>query len=161
MRWEPPAANLQNGIVTGYKIRYRNKGTKKPDVVTVDGMRRAFTITNLERGQAYLLRIAAMNINGTGPPTEWINGETFSDDLDELRVPGQPAGLRVRPTAKSIVINWSPPNDANIVVRGYTIGWGIGIPDVYSKIVDSKERIFSIDELGMCKNLHLLRNFVH
>ncbi|OQV24966.1 Neogenin [Hypsibius exemplaris] len=147
VRWDPPAVSLQNGAITGYKIRYRNKGTKKTDVATVDGVRRAFTIINLERGQPYLLRIAATNINGTGPPTDWLSGETFSDDLDELRVPGQPSALRVRPTAKSIVVNWSPPTDGNIVVRGYTIGWGIGIPDVYSKIVDSKDRIFSIDEL--------------
>lgn len=148
VRWELPPPATQNGAIISYKIRYRNKLTKKADVVSVDGHRRAYTISNLDRGQSYLLRIAASTVNGTGPPTEWLSGETFRDDLDELKEPGQPTGLRVRPTAKTIVVNWSPPKDGNVVVRGYTIGWGIGIPDVYTKLVDSKERFYSIDELG-------------
>ncbi|GAU92905.1 hypothetical protein RvY_04923-2 [Ramazzottius varieornatus] len=147
VRWEPPAAMSQNGEITSYRIRYRIKGNKKADVVMAEGVRRNYIISGLERGQSYDVRIAAMNANGTGPPTEWMNVETFRDDLDELRVPGQPASLRIRPTAKSVVVNWSPPNDGNVVVRGYTIGWGVGIPDIYVRTVDSRERTLSIDEL--------------
>lgn len=33
------------------------------------------------------------------------------------------------------------------MVRGYTIGWGKGIPDVYSKLVDGKQRAFVIEKL--------------
>ncbi|XP_055337462.1 neogenin-like [Paramacrobiotus metropolitanus] len=147
IRWEPPLTASQNGVITGYKIRYRNKSTKKTEVATVDGNRRTHTITSLERGQPYLFRISAATVNGTGPPTEWLTGETFRDDVDELKEPGMPKITRARATAKSIIISWSPPSDSNVVVRGYTIGWGIGIPDVYTKLVDSKERFYSIEDL--------------
>ncbi len=50
VRWEPPPKESQNGIITGYKIRYRPtnaakakssaKDNSKGDVVTTDGSRR-------------------------------------------------------------------------------------------------------------------------
>ena len=35
-----------------------------------------------------------------------------------------------------------------ILVRGYTIGWGKGIPDEYTKVVDNKQRYFVIEDLS-------------
>jgi len=53
-----------------------------------------------------------------------------------------------RPMANSIAVSWNPPsNDQNVMVRGYTVGWGKGIPDVYSKLVDGKQRAFVIEKL--------------
>ena len=43
---------------------------------------------------------------------------------------------------------WSPPTSNSILVRGYTIGWGRGIPDEYTKVVDNKQRYFVIDNLS-------------
>lgn len=47
----------------------------------------------------------------------------------------------------SIAVSWNPPSNQNVMVRGYTIGWGKGIPDVYSKLVDGKQRAFVIEKL--------------
>ena len=52
-----------------------------------------------------------------------------------------------RPMTSSIAVSWNPPNNQNVMVRGYTIGWGKGIPDVYSKLVDGKQRVFIIEKL--------------
>lgn len=35
-----------------------------------------------------------MNINGTGPASEWAEVDTFENDLDESAVPGEPSGLK-------------------------------------------------------------------
>lgn len=36
----------QNGVITGYKIRYKKQGTKKSDLtLTTDGTEKAHTIT--------------------------------------------------------------------------------------------------------------------
>lgn len=35
-----------------------------------------------------------MNVNGTGPPTDWIDVETFQNDVDESRVPDKPSVIR-------------------------------------------------------------------
>lgn len=66
-----------------------------------------------------------MNVNGTGPFTEWTNALTFAKDLDESQVPDRPEAMQARPGVSSITITWTPARsrDGNdILVRGYTIG---------------------------------------
>jgi hypothetical protein len=36
----------------------------------------------------------ALNVNGSGPPTEWYTVETYENDLDESQVPDMPSGLK-------------------------------------------------------------------
>lgn len=55
---------------------------------------RHFEIRNLDRMSAYQLKISAININGTGPATEWHHIETYENDLDESQVPGPPGYIR-------------------------------------------------------------------
>lgn len=55
--------------------------------------------------------------------------------------------IAARATSDTITISWAPPRNTNIMVRGYTVGWGKGIPDVYTKVVDGKRRSFTIDKL--------------
>jgi hypothetical protein len=52
IRWEPPPAESQNGLITGYKLRWRKKGDES-EVVTTDGSRRLFAITGLKNGKEY------------------------------------------------------------------------------------------------------------
>ena len=73
---------------------------------------------------------------------------TFISDLDESVVPDPPSSLRAKAIDKEITIIWTPPRDNQILVRGYTIGWGKGIPDEYTKVVDDKERYFVIENLS-------------
>ncbi len=47
VRWEPPPKESQNGIITGYKIRYKRKGNRGSDTVTTDGNRRAYALTGI------------------------------------------------------------------------------------------------------------------
>ena len=82
MRWEPPPEDSQNGIITGYKIRFRRKNTRRSDTLTTDGNRRSLALTGLQRGKEYQVKVWALNVNGTSPTTQWILGETFVNDLD-------------------------------------------------------------------------------
>ncbi|XP_034257103.1 neogenin [Thrips palmi] len=149
VRWEPPPKEGQNGVITGYKLRYRKKDRRsgKGDTVTAAGNRRLYTLTDLERGSIYLVRLYAINVNGTGPPTEWFTIETYQKDLDETSVPDIPAMLKLRPMVDSMQVSWLSPRDQNIKVRGYTIGWGKGVPDVYSQLLDDKARTYTIEGL--------------
>uniref|UniRef100_A0A8B9KZ80 Neogenin 1b n=1 Tax=Astyanax mexicanus TaxID=7994 RepID=A0A8B9KZ80_ASTMX len=101
----------------------------------------------LERGTEYSFRVSAITVNGSGPATEWLTTETFESDLDESQVPGVPSSLHVRPLVNSIVVSWTPPENQDIVVRGYSIGYGIGNPHAQTVKVDYKQRYFSIDNL--------------
>lgn len=52
-----------------------------------------------------------------------------------------------RATSNSISISWSPPKQQEIKVRNYILGFGVGIPDVETRILDEKMRFFEIKEL--------------
>lgn len=40
------------------------------------------------------MRLFAMNVNGTGPPTDWFTIETYENDLDESTVPEEPVSMK-------------------------------------------------------------------
>ncbi|TNN30150.1 Netrin receptor DCC [Liparis tanakae] len=66
----------------------------------------------------------------------------------ESQVPDQPSSLHVRPLPNSIIMSWTPPLSPSILVRGYIIGYGVGSPYAETVRVDSKQRYFSIENLG-------------
>lgn len=72
----------------------------------------------------------------------------------ETRVPNQPSSLHVRPLVNSIVVSWTPPENQDIVVRGYTIGYGIGSPHSQTIKVDYKQRYYTIENLGRNTHTH-------
>ncbi|XP_072528376.1 neogenin isoform X8 [Salminus brasiliensis] len=146
VRWQPPPPGTQNGELTGYKIRYR-KGGRKGEAAEIMTTQLSQLIDGLERGTEYSFRVSAITINGSGPATEWLTTETFESDLDESQVPGVPSSLHVRPLVNSIVVSWTPPENQDVVVRGYSIGYGIGNPHAQTAKVDYKQRYYSIDNL--------------
>ncbi|XP_063170434.1 neogenin isoform X6 [Candoia aspera] len=147
MHWQPPPTGTHNGQITGYKIRYR-KVIRKSDVTEiVVGTQLSQLIEGLERGTEYSFRVAALTVNGTGISTDWVSAETFESDLDESRVPEVPSSLHVRPLVTSIVVSWTPPENQNIVVRGYAIGYGVGSPHAQTIKVDYKQRYYTIENL--------------
>ncbi|XP_073798600.1 neogenin isoform X6 [Danio rerio] len=146
VRWQPPPAGSLNGELTGYKLRYR-KGLRRADAVEISTMQIFQLIDGLERGKVYTVRVSATTVNGTGPATEWSAAETFESDLDESQVPGVPSSLHVRPLVNRIVVSWTPPENQEVLVRGYKIGYGIGSPHAHTVTLDYKQRFYSIDNL--------------
>ena len=67
--------------------------------------------------------------------------------VTETNVPGKPTSLRLRPLTTSIVVSWTPPVEQDIMIRGYVLGYGIGIPDVYRQIVPSRQRYYAVKSL--------------
>ncbi|NXG16741.1 NEO1 protein, partial [Grallaria varia] len=147
LQWQPPPAGTHSGQITGYKIRYRKVSRKSDVTESVGGAQLSQLIEGLERGTEYSFRVAAMTVNGTGPATDWVSAETFESDLDETRVPEVPSSLHVRPLVTSIVVSWTPPENQNVVVRGYAIGYGIGSPHAQTIKVDYKQRYYTIENL--------------
>ena len=42
----------------------------------------ACCVAELERGTSYQIRIQALNVNGSGPATDWMTKVTYVFDLD-------------------------------------------------------------------------------
>ncbi|XP_012670367.2 neogenin 1a isoform X6 [Clupea harengus] len=152
VRWHPPPADDQNGEITAYKIRYRKGARKSEASEIVAGTQLHKLLDNLQRGTEYSVRVTAMTLNGSGPASDWVTSETFESDLDESRVPDIPSSLHVRPLVNGIVVSWTPPENQDIVVRGYTIGYGIGSPHAQTIKVDYKQRYYSIENLDPSSN---------
>lgn len=45
VRWQPPPPESQNGIIVGYKIRYKAQGSRRGDTVVTDGNRNTYALT--------------------------------------------------------------------------------------------------------------------
>ncbi|CAG9865498.1 unnamed protein product [Phyllotreta striolata] len=147
VRWEPPPAESQNGVILGYRIKWRRIARGKSFAHTTQPSERHYVINDLEKGVLYQIRLWVLNINGTGPGSEWVEVETFQNDVDESQVPDKPASIRVRPTFDKLYVMWSPPNNQKTRVRHYILGWGKGIPDMYSQELDERNRTYVIDRL--------------
>ncbi|XP_034478594.1 neogenin isoform X2 [Drosophila innubila] len=128
VHWEPPAEEDRNGQITGYKIRYR-KFKDAPQVKSTPANIRYFELNGLDRNAEYQVKISAMTVNGSGPFTEWYRSNTLENDLDETQVPGKPIWINIQPGANNIGLHWGPPQQPEIKIRNYVLGWGRGIPD--------------------------------
>ena len=53
-------------------------------------------VQDLLPGTVYQFRLSAVNINGTGPYTDWVSIETLHNDLDEKSEPDMPSPLKVK-----------------------------------------------------------------
>jgi neogenin len=63
VRWEPPQQEFRNGLITGYKIRYR-KSKSQVQVETTPSNQHELELLNLEKMSPYQIKIAAFNVNG-------------------------------------------------------------------------------------------------
>ncbi|XP_056595859.1 neogenin isoform X2 [Triplophysa dalaica] len=146
VRWQPPPSGSLNGELMGYKVRYR-KGLRRADSMEITTTQLSQIIDGLERGKVYTFRVSAATENGSGPASEWTAAETFENDLDESQVPGMPSSLHVRPLVNRMVVSWTPPEDQEVLVRGYKMGYGLGSPHAHTVALDYKQRFYSIDNL--------------
>ncbi|XP_021359106.1 neogenin-like isoform X7 [Mizuhopecten yessoensis] len=148
VRWEPPPEDSQNGVITGYKIKYKKRGDSRAETVTTDGNRRLYALTDLTKDTEYQVRISALTVNGSGPYVRWYRVTTYRDDLDETKVPPPPRLIRVVPYDTSIRVSWSAPDpESKILVRGYILGYGKGIPDSYRLTLDADNHVYNIKNL--------------
>ncbi|VDO63962.1 unnamed protein product [Heligmosomoides polygyrus] len=128
--WSEPDVESSNGEITGYRLKYKTRVRgSKGNTFVLDASEREYTITGLDVNTQYLVRMAVVNHNGTGPYSDWIPVATSLMDKEEL-VLGAPRELRPQAGPDYIIISWLPPADETNIVRGYQIGWGNNVPDV-------------------------------
>lgn len=161
VQWSPPPVDRQNGVITGYKLRYKPRDRTVPAAagaassaspaaagatVTTDGDARSYEISGLEAGEPYLVRVAATNVNGTGDYTSWIAVSTYASDVDENTVPGKLSYIQTRVFATEIIISWAPPT-GSVMIRGYRLGYGPVTPDHSWIELPPTERHYTIRNL--------------
>ncbi|NXE39264.1 NEO1 protein, partial [Ptilorrhoa leucosticta] len=143
LQWQPPPAGTHSGQITGYKIRYR-KVSRKSDVTESVGGTQLSQLIEGEQDLPCLECLAVVTGSGTGFCGKALQRLPFPA---ETRVPEVPSSLHVRPLVTSIVVSWTPPENQDVVVRGYAIGYGIGSPHAQTIKVDYKQRYYTIENL--------------
>jgi len=58
------------------------RSTGRANAHVTDADARMYEITGLDADTVYTVRIAALNINGTGEFTPWIEATTYREELD-------------------------------------------------------------------------------
>ena len=108
--------------ITGYIVEYRTT-VAPPNTPFVEVSRSGTvsrqTITGLEAGTSYDVRVAAVNAQGTGP-YETVSGAT------DTEAPGPVRNLDATPSATQVVVDWDPPNTGG-TVDDYRIERRVGL----------------------------------
>ncbi|KAF6024356.1 fra [Bugula neritina] len=152
LKWSPPPPDTVNGQLTGYKIRYKAKDSfGRASSYTTDADARSHEVGGLDPGTTYLIRVGAVNINGTGVLSDWVEASTYSASLEESRPPGRPIKLTLQPFPRELIVSWIPADD-NILIKGYKLGYGTITPDAHWVDIESHLRLTTLTNLQSKSN---------
>uniref|UniRef100_A0A4W3HIJ6 DS cell adhesion molecule like 1 n=1 Tax=Callorhinchus milii TaxID=7868 RepID=A0A4W3HIJ6_CALMI len=122
--WKAPRKELQNGVIRGYQIGYRENGPGSNGQYSIVEMKatgdnEVYTLDNLKKFAQYGVVVQAFNRAGTGPSSSEINATTLED------VPSQPPDnvKAVSISSDVVTISWSPPprSTLNGVLKGFRV----------------------------------------
>uniref|UniRef100_A0AAQ5Y851 Down syndrome cell adhesion molecule like 1 n=1 Tax=Amphiprion ocellaris TaxID=80972 RepID=A0AAQ5Y851_AMPOC len=130
--WKAPRKELQNGVIRGYQIGYRENGPGSNGQYSIVEMKatgdsEVYTLDNLKKFAQYGVVVQAFNRAGTGPSSSEINATTLED------VPSQPPqNVRaISVTSDEAVITWAEPPRMTLhgVLKGYRVVFWAVFPD--------------------------------
>ncbi|XP_030771182.1 LOW QUALITY PROTEIN: Down syndrome cell adhesion molecule [Rhinopithecus roxellana] len=130
--WKAPKKHLQNGIIRGYQIGYREYSTGgnfQFNIISVDtsGDSEVYTLDNLNKFTQYGLVVQACNRAGTGPSSQEIITTTLED------VPSYPPEnvQAIATSPESISISWSTLSKEalNGILQGFRVIYWANLMD--------------------------------
>ena len=100
--WQLPPGISRNGLITGFKLYYQEKGASgQANTVTIDdGTVLSKTVTGMQKYTEYDIRVSALTYAGEGPKSSVVTERTSED--------GKTCAVNVRvetPTCK-MRLNW-------------------------------------------------------
>ncbi|XP_076808351.1 netrin receptor DCC-like [Clavelina lepadiformis] len=146
VRWFPPPLSSVNGIIQGYKIRYRDMRSKKNSVMIAQPNATHFFLKGLRRNAEYAVKMQVYNGEGSSPFSRRVYFDTPKKERLEFGPPGKLQLTEPQRFANEIVVSWFPP-DGNVYVRDYIISWGKTTPHENTAKIDSKQNSYRITNL--------------
>ena len=117
--WSAPAAN--GASITSYNVQYQRSTDvfdHKPSSTSTSA-----TIPGLKNGQAYWVRVQAVNSVGPG---SWSPRSVAEP---EAQVPDRPAKPTVTPGNRKLEVSWSAPSTNGALITGYNLRYSEGNSD--------------------------------
>lgn len=87
---QPPQRHLQNGVIRGYQVGYREYspgGSHQFTIISVDttgDTTESITLDNLKKFTQYSVVVQAANRAGTGPSSQQVVTKTLEDGKDRV-----------------------------------------------------------------------------
>ena len=81
--WKMPPTDSRNGIITGFNLFYKRKGSAdSPTILTInDGATLSETVTGLDKDTAYEFQVLAFTSVGNGPKSSVIVARTKKEGI--------------------------------------------------------------------------------
>ena len=117
VRWEAPESD-GGSPVTGYRVQWRRASgswDEPADVSEAMAAATSYTITGLEYGEEYAVRITASNQAGEGA----LSAQQTGRPAEPAEPPPAPQNLTATLGPGSVTLTWDPPDDST--VTGYQI----------------------------------------
>ncbi|WP_255208307.1 fibronectin type III domain-containing protein [Myxococcus sp. AM009] len=109
--WSAPE-NEGNSPIQRYVVRALRNGAVAH---SQEGTSTSLTLTGLTNGETYTLVVAAVNAQGEGPAS------APSEAVTPRVIPGAPREVTATPGDRSAEVSWSPPEETDMPVTGYTV----------------------------------------
>ncbi|KAI4815251.1 hypothetical protein KUCAC02_005404, partial [Chaenocephalus aceratus] len=131
--WKPPQKHLQNGVIRGYQVGYREYspgGSHQFTILSLDtsgDTMESIMLDNLKKFTQYSVVVQAANRAGTGPSSQQVVVKTLED------VPSRSPEnvLAVAKAPEVISLSWMPlsRDDLNGNLQGYRVIYWANLPD--------------------------------
>ncbi|XP_063437519.1 receptor-type tyrosine-protein phosphatase S-like isoform X2 [Mytilus trossulus] len=133
--WNPPPEHTRNGDLVYYRLEYRTKYDETSKTMLVPADKNEMLLSGLEEGIVYEMRVAAVTVNGTGPYSTWVQMVVTKSGTVIEQPPEPPSNLTADPVPLGVNLMWASPLNTSIPVKGYIVGHGRFLPEVYRKIL--------------------------
>lgn len=151
VQWDGIPAADQNGIITGYKIRYHSLSETDNSTAAVDYPARQVTLRGLREFVNYSITVFASTGVGDGPASNPVYVRT-----DEDKPTAAPENVRGKSiTSTSILVTWEevPPTDRNGIILTHTI--------TYNSLTEGDSGSETVNSNKFHKELTNLKEFVN
>uniref|UniRef100_A0A8C9WFQ4 Cell adhesion molecule DSCAM n=1 Tax=Scleropages formosus TaxID=113540 RepID=A0A8C9WFQ4_SCLFO len=130
--WKAPKKHLQNGMIRGYQVGYREYstgGSYQFNIISVDttGDTETITLDNLKKFTQYGVVVQAGNRAGTGPSSQ----EVITTTLEDVPSRAPENVLATATSPETISLSWlTPAKEAlNGILQGFRVIYWANLPD--------------------------------
>jgi titin len=116
--------------ISSYILQYRISGTGSWTTITgISSVATNYVITGLANSTTYDIRVAAVNIVGTGAYSNIVTETTFT-------TPNQVTGVTTTsgPNVGNISVTWTAPGNGGLAISSYTLQYRISGPGSFTTI---------------------------